>query len=268
MPRPPTTSWWPFPPQTREVQLDEERDFVGKKQAHRDPADPEDDHKGDYWDHVALDAEHRLVLAVVPGARSIGNAEAVVEEVRRRVAPDVPLLLTSDEYPAYETAIERAFGVPVPATGGPGRPRISPKRALPEAPVYATVRKHRRGHRVVAVDRRLILGTAHRLEAVLARSMASVGVNMSFLERQNGADRGRNARKVRKTYRFGKDWRVHEAMTYLTMYGYNYCWAVRTLRVKAEDGHWRRRSPAMAAGLTDHLWSWREWFTRPTVQPE
>ena len=208
------------------------------------------------------------MLAVVPGARSIENAEAIVEEVRRRVDPAVPLMLTSDEYPAYETAIERAFGVPVPATGGPGRPRISPRRVLPEALVYATVHKHRQGHRVVAVDRRLILGTADRLEAALARSKASVGVNTSFLERQNGADRGRNARKVRKTYRFSKDWRVHEAMTYLTMYGYNFCWAVRTLRVKGEDGHWRRRSPAMAAGLTDHLWTWREWFTRPAVQPE
>ena len=71
--------------------------------------------------------------------------------------------------------------------------------------MYATVKKHRRGHRVIAIDRRLVLGTASALEAALARSEASVGVNTSFLERQNGADRGRNARKVRKTYHFGRD---------------------------------------------------------------
>jgi hypothetical protein len=62
---------------------------VAKKQAHCDPEDPADDHKGDWWDHVAYDAEHRLVLAVVPGARSIENAEETVREVydRQRRVP-------------------------------------------------------------------------------------------------------------------------------------------------------------------------------------
>ncbi len=49
-------------------------------------------------------------------------------------------------------------------------------------------------------------------------------------------------------YRFSKDWRVHEAMTYDTLDRYNFCWAVRTLHVQGEDGHWQRRTPAMAAG--------------------
>ena len=57
-----------FPPTTREVQLDEKWSFVAKKQANCDPDYPADDHKGDWWDFVAYDAEHRLVLAVVPGA--------------------------------------------------------------------------------------------------------------------------------------------------------------------------------------------------------
>jgi hypothetical protein len=56
-------------------------------------------------------------------------------------------------------------------------------------------------------------------------------------------------------------------MTYLTLYGYNFCWCVRTLRVKDEEGRWQERTPALAAGLTDHVWTWREWFTRPAVQP-
>ena len=88
----------------------------------------------------------------------------------------------------------------------------------------------------------------------------------SFVERQNGTDRGRNARKARKTYRFSKDWQVHEAMTYLTLYSDNFCWCVRTLRVKNERERWQERTPAMAAGLTDHVWTWKEWFTRPAVQ--
>ena len=58
MPWRPTTSWSPFPPLTTEVQFDEKWSFVAKKEAHCDRADPADDHKGDYWDHVAYDPEH------------------------------------------------------------------------------------------------------------------------------------------------------------------------------------------------------------------
>src|ERR1700684_1243896 len=75
MPTTLTTSSWLFPPRTREVQFDEKWSFVNKKQKNCDPNNPADDHKGDWWDHVAFDPEHKLVLAVVPGARVIENVE-------------------------------------------------------------------------------------------------------------------------------------------------------------------------------------------------
>jgi len=140
------------------VQFDEKWSFVGKKEKHCDPDDPDDAEQGDNWDHVALDPEHRLVV--------------------------------------------------------------------------------------------------------------SNKINTAFVERQNGTDRNRNGRKVRKTYCFSKDWDVHGAVTYFTMYTYNFCWPVRTLRIRGPDDHWQQRSPAMVAGLTDHLWSLREWLTLPTVQSE
>src|SRR5450759_4488263 len=102
--------------------------------------------------------------------------------------------------------------------------------------------------------------------AVLARSKASRSINTSFLERQNATDRHHNARKVRKTYTFSKDWRVHEAMTFFTMYSYNFCWPVRTLDERDEQGRNRKRTPAMAAGLADHVWTMHEWITFPGVQ--
>jgi IS1 family transposase len=241
---------------------------VGKKQKNCDPTNPDDDHCGDYWDHLALDPEHKLVLAVVPGARTEENARAIVTEVKQRVGCEPPPLMTSDEYPAYATAIEEVFSepVPVPLQSKPGRPRVVPERRLPEDVIYATVHKHRENNRVIAVEQRQVFGTPQGLEDVLAESTASHGVNTSFVERQNGTDRGRNARKMRKTYRFSKDWQVHEAMTYLTLYGYNFCWCVRTLRIKDQEGRWRERSPAMAAGLTDHVWAWKEWFSRPAIK--
>jgi hypothetical protein len=62
--------------------------------------------------------------------------------------------------------------------------------------------------------------------------------------------------------RFGKDSQVHEAMTYLAMYSPTLCWQVRTLRIK-EVGRCQERSPAPAAGFTDHVWTWEEWSRRP-----
>ena len=98
----------------------------------------------------------------------------------------------------------------------------------------------------------LIFGTMAALARALGLSRVSRQVNVSFLERYNATDRHRNARKVRKTYTFSKDWRVHESMTYFTIYSDNFCWAVRTLNERDEHGRVRSRSPAMAAGLADH----------------
>jgi len=84
--------------------------------------------------------------------------------------------------------------------------------------------------------------------------------------RHNGTNRNRNALKVRKSYCFSKDWDVHNAMNHFTMYSYNFCWPVRTLRVRYQNDQWLLSTPAMVAGLTDHIWSLREWLSYPAVQ--
>src|SRR5262249_27190576 len=106
---------------------------------------------------------------------------------------------------------------------------------------------------VVKVESRAVFGPAG-------------AASTSYLERQNGTDRHRNARKGRKTYRFSKDWDAHEALTCLTLFSYNFCWPVRTLRQRTGPGHWRPQTPAMAAGLTDHVWTFEEWLSLPSVQ--
>jgi IS1 family transposase len=262
-----TTSSWLFPPQTREVQFDEKWSYVFKKQEHCDPDNPADDHPGDWWDHVAIDAESRLVLAVVPGARDAEAVEEEVGEVKKRTGGRVLDLATSDDYPAYETALLNAYGeeVATTATGRPSR-KMVPDKVPPAGMNYATVEKRREKGRVVEIVTRVVFGTMAAIVAVLAKSKASRQINTSFLERQNATDRHHNARKVRKTYTFSKDWRVHEAMTYFTMYSYNFCWPVRTLAERDEDGRIQKRTPAMAAGLADHVWTMREWVTMPAVQ--
>jgi IS1 family transposase len=262
-----TTNSWLFPPQTQEVQFDEKWAFVGKKEKHCDPDNLDDAQQGDNWDHVAFDPEHRLVVSVIPGKRTSENTRRLIEDFKERTHGRIMNLMTSDEYPPYETEILEAYGrTVVPRrTRKPGRPAL-PYKVPPPKLTYATVHKTRVKGRVVNIDYRAIFGTMVALMAALAASAVSTAVNTAFVERHNGTDRNRNGRKVRKTYCFSKDWQVHEAVTYFTMFSYNFCWPVRTLRTQSPDGHWQQRTAAMAAKLTDHVWTLSEWLTHPAVQ--
>jgi IS1 family transposase len=246
------------------VQFDETWDFVTKKERHCDPGEGT---AGDCWDHVALDPESRLVVSLVVGERTADATHELVADFHRRTAGRIPWLITSDEYPAYAEAIRTTSGqvVTPPRTGRPGRPR-NPAVVVPAGLTYATVHKHRANGRVVRVSTTLVFGTWFSLLLALALSAVSRVVNAAFVERHNGTDRSRCSRKGRKRYEFSKDWRVHVAATRFSYLTYNFCWCVRTLRVKGHDGRWRPRTPAMAAGLTDHVWTIRERITLPAVQ--
>lgn len=216
---------------------------------------------------MAIDAESRLVLAVVPGVRGTESVEEVVGEVKRRMGGRVPDLVTSDAYPAYETALLNVYGQEVATTTTGRRARkMVPAKVPPPGMNYATVEKRREKGRVVEILTRVVFGTMAGVQAALAKSKASRRINTSFVERQNATDRHHDGRKVRKAYTFSKDWTVHEAMTYFTMYGYNFRWPVRTLRGREGEGPWLPRTPAMAAGLANHVWTMREWITMPYVQ--
>lgn len=207
------------------------------------------------------------MLSVVPGKRTEEKTHQLVQDFKKRTGGRIMNLLTSDEYPAYKTAIFEAYAVTQEQlrTGRPGRPR-KPKKVLPKGLKYATVHKERANGRVVKVTTRVIFGTLAAVLRALALSLVSAVVNTVFIERHNGSDRNRNRRKVRKTCCFSKDWEVHEAMTYFTMYSYNFCWPVRTLRVEVGEKQYEQRTPAMAAGLTDHIWTIEEWAMYPAIK--
>src|SRR5512143_1895443 len=134
MPSPSTKNGWPFPPTTREVQLDEKWAFVSQKEKSCDPLDPLDRLRGD-------------------------ACEDLVQQVYNRTAGRTDLLITSDEHAPYETAIKEVYSVerPRPKRPGPGRPP-KPERILPADLCYATVRKACAKGRVVEVVRTLVFG--------------------------------------------------------------------------------------------------------------
>jgi hypothetical protein len=248
------------------VQFDEKWSFVAKKEKHCDRGEAADDGCGDCWDHVAFDPEHRLVVSAVVGKHAAEHVDTLGADFRRRTGGRLMNLMTSDENPAYVEAILEAYGEEYqPRRRGRRGPKPARRKRPPKGLRYATVHKTREKNRVVKVEQRVIFGTGAAVGAALAVSAVSTSVNTVFVERENGTDRNRNARKVRKSYCFSKDWQVHEAVSYFTLYSYNFCWPVRTLRVGSRRKGYRQRTPAMAAGLTDHVWTLKEWLSRPAA---
>lgn len=190
-------------------------------------------------------------------------AKALWSDFAQRTDRRLPALITTDEYRPYKAAILSAYGIPTawPRTGKPGRPR-QPRLVPPQDLIYAMVHKLRRKGRVVKVTIRRVFGTARQVATALARSAVSTQVNTSFVERFNATVRQHNSRKARKVYTFSKDLEQHVAMSWFATAYYNFCRPHLGLRLQ-EKGHWQVRTPAMAAGVSDHVWSLHEFMRYP-----
>jgi hypothetical protein len=238
----------------------------GKKE---DPLTPEEQQQGrlgDDWDHVLVNPRTRFIVSLVCGKRTFENSLRLLQDFKTRTNGRLPDLFTSDELPSYERALLQTYGVLTPRQRQGDRGRFpDPVLEAPADLVYATVHKERENGRVVRVQQRLVFGTAQQLDRVLQASPVSGTVNTSFVERYNGTARHRNSRQVRKTYAFSKDWELHEQQSFLSMLAYNLCWTPRTLSVKNSQGRAQRRSPAMAQGVADHVWSVREFLRHQVV---
>lgn len=248
---------------------------MSKKQDRCDPEDKADHTAGDCWDHVAMDPEHRLILGVISGKRSGTKILSLLKRVKSQLQDRTPTLVTSDEFGSYETVLKQVWPRLTIGRRDTRCKRRERRCNTPTRPdpalTYATVCKHREQGRVVSVRTSVVFGSKRSAEEALRRSKVSRTINTSFLERHNGTDRHRNARKSRRTYRFSKDWEVHEAVGRFIYYTYNFCWCVRTLaeRIRQAKGRrknrkkWKQRTPAMAAGLADHVWTLEQWLWYP-----
>ena len=137
---------------------------------------------------------------------------------------------------------------------------------VPPEVTYATVHEVRENNRVASVSTRVVFGTLAAVVLALLASAVGRVANAGFVERHDGTDRNRCSRKVRKSDAFSKDWATHRAATAFSYFSYNFCRPVETLRRKDVGGRWQQRTPAMAAGLTDHVWTLSEWLALPAVQ--
>jgi hypothetical protein len=245
-----------------------------KKDKHCDPEQPADRTLGGWWDHVIVDAESRLIVSLVVGRHTADTALETWLDYYARSDGDLPLLITTDEYPVYFSTLVTVYGVPKEELELTPEEREEfdydgmPAVYFPVEIAYTTVHKERAQGRVVSVEQRIVLGSKQQGEAVLAEGNTAPTINVSYVERWNGTQRRFNARKARKVYTFSKDWLFHVAVTWLVVTAYNWCWTPRTLReqVQADPPRYRPRTPAMLAGLATEPWTLRQLLTCPVYR--
>lgn len=127
---------------------------------------------------------------------------------------------------------------------------------------YGHVKKRdKRGH-VDHVKVRAVHGKAHREHVLYLRGYNHM--NTSVVERHNGTSRLRDQRKVRKTLAFSKVYRSHRWMSWLSVGLYNFCRPHCSVRI-TQERQMIHRSPAMAVGLTEHIWSTWQWILTPAL---
>jgi IS1 family transposase len=255
-----------------QVQLDELWTFVYKKERMLKDWERLYSQWGDTWVWVAFDPVHKLVIAVLVGERSEEEAVGFVARLRARLASACEPLLTSDCLPHYAEAILQAFGVWIRPQRKGDRGRFPKPRQVPPAELkYATVHKQREKGRVVSVTTKIVYGDKHKIEALL--ESLEQKINTSFVERINLTLRLLVSRLHRKTLCFSKKREFLEYHVHLALAYYHFARYHASLRVKLTepiptrgDGSpktWQQRTPAMAAGMTDHRWSLRELLMCP-----
>jgi IS1 family transposase len=219
------------------------------------------------WVWVALDPVTKLLLALEVGERTLALAQRLVHQVAQVLAPDcVPLFLT-DGFKPYLTAVLTHYGhwVQRPrcwATGPLPKPRWIP---LPQLQ-YAQVLKQTRRRRLVAVNSRVVFGSLAGITQVL--STHGWRINTAFIERANLALRQHVAAVGRRVLTLCKHQAgLRQQLAVFHVY-HNFCLPHASLRrplphpapTKGTGSakRWRSCTPAMAAGLTDHVWTLRQ----------
>jgi IS1 family transposase len=205
----------------RRIQCDEIWSFVYAKERNADPAMKAAGTAGDVWTWTALDADTKLMVSWLVGGRDAGYATVLMEDVASRLATRVQL--TTDGHKAYLEAVEGAFGMNVDfaqlvklyGEAPEGQRRYSPAQCI---------------------------GTRR---TPISGDPDPAHISTSFVERANLTMRMGMRRFTRLTNGFSKKIENHEAAVAIHFMHYNFARIHQSLRV----------TPAMEAGVADHVWT-------------
>ena len=217
------------------------------------------------WQAMAMAVPSRLWLGgVISAQRDRHLIRALVEQVRAS-AMTLAILVCVDGLASYVTAFRQGFRHRV-LTGKPGRPRLQAEGGL----LIGQVIKQYVKRRVTSVTRRIVQGSSAAIGEVLAATRSGKDINTAYIERLNATFRSALACLVRRGRAIAHTERLLSAGMWLVGVSYNFCWYHDSLRERAVAGaplKWDERTPAMAAGLTDHQWTMDELLTYQVPPP-
>ena len=177
-----------------------------------------------------------------------GASIEVFQTLKRRGHPDAPPPTVSDGWGGIREAMVEVYGQ-VPQYSGVGRPPT--KKRPQDGWQYLQVVKQRENGRVVGTRLRVIYGDKKEVLQLLPN-------NTVYVERTHLTSRHFNSRLVRKTLAYSKVLEMHRAAASWEDAIYNLVRPLKTLRLEAVSDpsrRWLPQTPAMAAGLTDHIWT-------------
>jgi hypothetical protein len=213
---------------------------------------PETAESGCFWISTLIDMDSRLRVTRGVGKDETESSLKVFQTLQRRGHPDSPLDLISDGWGGIDEAILAVYGL-IPEYIGRGRPPSRPKPGQDWRDLQRVKQRDEHG-RLLKVELRAIWGRKAELIELLGKSTA-------YIERDNLTTRLFNARLTRKTLAFSKELAFHQAaVTWEDAY-YNLVRPHKALRLQNAEGwpvKWMLRTPAMAAELTDHIWTVKE----------
>lgn len=204
------------------------------------------------WMAMAICVPTRLWLGgVVSTTRDKALIAALAVQVKAS-ALFGPLLLVADGLAAYVHAWKQAFRTPV-WTGKPGRPHLEGWPVL----IGQVVKQKARG-RVVGVVQRMAQGALEQAKSL--GLLVTEKLNTAYIERLNATFRARLCVLVRRGRALARQVETLTAGMYLVGTVYNFCTYHKSLRLEQPQGRrkWQPRTPAMAAGITDHRWTVEE----------
>ncbi len=209
------------------------------------------------WRAVALPS-HLRVATHLSHERSEAEATTFLARFKGRTDGRAPLF-TSDKLAAYLGALINNYSTPYyyeRVRSGPAPRR--PGRVLDKELLYAQIDKRREHGRVVEVQRRILIGE----ERLIIRRLAGQQINTAYVERDNLTSRQSNGRLVRKTLSHAKKDYYLQRHLDLEDAAFNFVRPHQSLRTRlarrVKGQKWQQRTPAMAAGLTDHMWTLEE----------
>jgi hypothetical protein len=198
-----------------------------------------------------LDMDTRLRVARGIAKTETEGSVEVFQTLKRRGHPDAPPPTISDGWGGIDDAMVQVYGQ-VPEYQGFGRPPTR-KQPLPGWQYVQMIKQREKG-RVIGIKVRVVFGDPIETLALLGQSTA-------YIERTHLTMRLFNSRLVRKTLAFSKDLGMYRASAAWEDLVYNLARPLKTLRVEVfgdPKRRWKQRSPAMASGLTGHIWTVKE----------